>query len=370
MKEKGEPILQNLLFFIGGLALIFLAHTGIEETSPTTSLALEVAGFALAGYAPIRLLMSLRRFFSEGWRKRIVEHAFRGRVKVVSPKANLPILIAACAHCITPPLGEELDLRKFQRLRAYCEFVQTADGEDYPPLLIVTGRSQGYARMLAQTLGMVEGPLDLPFVIENGTALYFPVSRRTIPLVSGEQRRVIEKARGVLIAALPNNEFEPKTYMITINPLPHQLPIGNLTQDVVRILTKARLLSSLNVASFISAIDITPRDVDKLSGLKAAVREYHKLRMDKWETDEQETEQSAEAVVGLALKQTVGIAAGSADLCLLQGVGRVYCSAYDVDPAIINYVVGNCDGRENVMEQEHIDAVIAVIERECGLRIV
>jgi hypothetical protein len=368
MKEKGEPILQNLLFFIGGLALIFLAHTGIEEASPTTSLALEVAGFALAGYAPIRLLMSLRRFFSEGWRKRIVEHAFRGRVKVVSPKVNLPILIVAGAHCVTPPFDEELDLRKFQRLRAYCEFIQTEDGEDYPPLLIVTGRSQGYARMLSQSLGMVEGPLDLPFVIENGTALYFPVSRRTVPLVNEEQRRVIEKARGILVRELPNNEFEPKTYMITISPLPYQQTIRELEHNVVRILTRAKLVNSLSVTAFVASLDITPKDINKLSGFKAAIQEYYNLRMDRWEPVDQGPGMAA--IVEPALKKTVGIAAGLADLCVLKEVGTAYCSAYNVDPSIIGFVTGNCEGKANVIGQEHIDAVLTVIERECGLRIV
>jgi len=177
MREKGEPILQNLLFFVSGLALIFLAHTGIEEASPTTSLALEVAGFALAGYAPIRLLISLKSFFSEGWRRRIVDQAFRGEVRIVSPKEKLPLLIVTDAEgCITPPHRTDIDMRKLQRLRAYCDFVKSEDGRDFPPLLIYTGRPQGYVEMLAQALGMVDKPPDLPFVIENGAALYFPVS--------------------------------------------------------------------------------------------------------------------------------------------------------------------------------------------------
>jgi hypothetical protein len=368
MQERSDSILQYLLLLVSGLALIFLAHTGVETASPTTARVLEVIGFALAGYAPIRLIMSLKALFSKGWQRRIVDRAFRSEVKIISHRENLPLLIVTGAHCVTPPFGGGIDLRKFQRLRAYCEFIQSEDGQKFPPLLVVTGRSQGYAHMLAQALGMVDGPLDLPFIIENGAALYFPVSKRTLPLVDDEQRKVIEKARRILVPELPNNEFEPKTHMITINPLPYQQTSEDLRQDVVRILTKARILKFLTIASFVSAIDITPKGINKLSGLKAAIQEYYNLRMERWESEEQGPDMNA--IVEPALKKTVGIAVGSADLCVLREVGRAYCSAYHVDPEIISFVTQHCGDRENVIDLEHIDAVIAVIERECGLRII
>lgn len=372
--ERGDSILQNLLFFVSGLALIFLAHTGIETASPTTSLALEVIGFALAGYAPIRLIMSLRTFFSEGWRRRVVDHAFRGEVRIVSHKKVLPLLIVAGAQgCVTPPFGAEIDLRKFQRLRAYCEFVQSKAGQEFPPLLIYTGRSQGYAEMLAQALGMVDGLLDLPLVIENGAALYLPVSKKMRPLVNKEQREVVEKARGILVLEMPENEFEPKMYMITINPVPYQQTIEDLQRDVVKILTEAQILESLTVAATVSAVDITPSGVNKLSGLERAVEEYLDsdkcTKMGGWGKLGGQQPYSDDSVLNLALQATVGIANSSSDLCVLQGVGKAYCSAYYVAPAVSNFVV-NRDGAGNVINQEHIDSVIAVIEKECRLRII
>jgi len=82
-----------------------------------------------------------------------------------------------------------------------------------------TGRSQGYVELLAQSLGIVDrGNIDLPFVIENGSAIYYPVSKKTRRLISNDQMKLIQEIYIVLTDNLIENEFEPKVYMITINP--------------------------------------------------------------------------------------------------------------------------------------------------------
>jgi len=356
MRQRGSFVLQNLLIFVSGLALIFLAYTGIETASPTTSRVLEVMGFALAGYAPIRLIMSLKTFFSEGWRKRLVDRAFRKGVRVISSPEILPLLIVSDAEgCITPPHRTEVDLRRFQRLRAYCEFVKSDEGQEFPPLLIYTGRPQAYVEMLAQTLGMIDNsPLDLPFVIENGAALYFPVSKRIAPLITDQQRRLVEKTRSLLMEQMPQNEFEPKTYMVTINAIPGKQTIDELQQETNRILKNTDFLDSLTITSCASAVDISPKEINKLSGLKAAVKVYHDLRPDK-------RSRGMDAIVG--------IADSTSDLCVLKETGKAYCSTYDVDPGVSKYVKLRF-GSEHIINLKDIDFVVTVIERECGLRII
>lgn len=355
MTAKGDTITKHLLLFVSGLALIFLAHTQIETASPMTSRVLEALGFALAGYAPIRLVMSITTLLGEGWRARLMDRAFRSGVRIVSPKKVLPLLIVADAEgCITPPHRTEVDLRKFQRLRAYCEFVKSEAGQEFPPLLIYTGRPQGYVEMLAQVLGVVDSPLDLPFVIENGAALYFPVSRKTVPITNDEQRRLSEKIRNLLIEKMPQNEFEPKIYMTTINALPDQQTIDKLRQEVIRILKDTDVLDSLVINSTASAVDITPKNINKLVGLKEAIKEYHNLRPD---------------TRGRDLDAVVGIADSTSDLCVLEEVGRAYCSAHDVAPEVRKFVEQRF-GTDHVIDRKHIDFVIAVIEKECGLHII
>jgi hydroxymethylpyrimidine pyrophosphatase-like HAD family hydrolase len=373
MRQEGSSVLQNLLIFVGGLALIFLAHTAIETASPTASRFLEVLGFALAGYAPIRLILSFGTLFRGSWRRKIIDDTFRKEVRVVSSPRTLPLLIVSDAEgCITPPHRTEVDLRKFQRLRAYCEFVKSDAGQGFPPLLIYTGRPQAYVEMLAQALGMIDNnPLDLPFVIENGAALYFPVSKRIAPLITNQQRRLVEKTRSLLMEQMPQNEFEPKTYMVTINAIPGKQTINELRQETIRILRNTDFLDSLTSTSCASAVDISPKEINKLSGLKKAIEEYYKIRPDRWERLRKQEPDSDEDIVKLALDNTVGLADSTSDLCVLKEVSTAYCSAHDVDSEVRMFIEGRKRfGRDHVIDQKHIDFVIAAIEKECGLRII
>src|SRR5688500_10596975 len=100
-----------------------------------------------------------------------IDNSFCSAVRIVSVKSGLPLLIASDIEgCITPPDRTEIDLLKFHRLRAYCEFVKA--NPEFPQIIALTGRSQGYVELLAQSLGMLNSPFDIPFVIENGAALY------------------------------------------------------------------------------------------------------------------------------------------------------------------------------------------------------
>jgi len=354
-KKDGTTIVKGLLFLTSGLALIFLAHTGIETASPMTSRALEALGFALAGYAPIRLIISIGALFSEGWRERLMDRAFHSGVKIISPKEKLPLLFVADAEgCITPPYRTEVDLRKFQRLRGYCEFVKSEAGRQFPPLIVYTGRPQGYVEMLAQSLGMIDSIFDLPFVIENGAALYFPASKRTRLLITDEQQKLIQKTYSQLTEKMDKNEFEPKTHMVTINPIPSQQTIDDLQQEVIVILEEIGILDLLTVNSTASAVDITPKNINKLSGLEKALEEYHELRPDR-------REQGFDSIIG--------IGDSTSDLCVLQKVGTAYCSAHNVDPVVSKFVEKHF-GTDHVINRQHIDFVIAVIERECGLHLI
>ena len=171
--DKENSLSIDLLILVSGLALILLANTSIATPSTMASKALETIGLAMAGYAPIKMLLYIGGRFSERRTKKSIDRLFRSAVKIVSTKSELPIIIASDVEgCITPPYRTEVDLRKFQRLRTYCEFVKT--NPEFPQIIIFTGRSQGYVELLAQSLGMLNSPFDIPFVIENGAALYRP----------------------------------------------------------------------------------------------------------------------------------------------------------------------------------------------------
>lgn len=355
MDRNYDTILKGLLSLTSGLALIFLGHTEIRTTSPMTARALEALGFAIAGYAPIQLIMSIGRQLSDGWRAMLIDHLFRSRVRVVFPKKKLPLLIVADVEgCITPPHRTEVDLRKLQRLRGYCEFTKSEAGREFPPLIIYTGRSQGYVEMLAQSLGMIDSAFDLPFVIENGAALYYPHAKKTIPLVTDEQRKLIQEIRNRLAKKMPQNEFEPKIYMVTINPIQERETIDELRQKVIVTLKVAGKLDSVTINSTASAVDITPKGINKLSGVEEALKAYQNLRPDR-------RDQGFDFITG--------IGDSTSDLCVLEKVGTAYCSSHDVDPEVRKFVEEHF-GADHVINRKHIDFVIAVIEKVCGVRLI
>jgi HAD superfamily hydrolase (TIGR01484 family) len=281
-------------------------------------------------------------------------------------KENLPKLFAMDIEgCITPSGRSTIDLIRLQRLRAYCDYA--TNDHRFPPIIFYTGRSQGYVELLAQELGIVNDPRDLPSVIESGTALYYPNSKKTVLLGTSEQllkyRRLINEVAEILHEELPKNEFEPKCYMITINPEPNQ-NVEDLLTKVDRILRQNKYETDLSASTVIgedvkgrfrvtssaSAVDITPENHTKLSALWEAVKEAAKKN-----------------ILQQELEGTVAIGDHSNDVEVLRVAGKAYCPE-DAHGDVLRLVRSRDEN--NVISQKDIDFVITVIERECGLRIV
>lgn len=355
MSNNESRFTTHLLILVCGLALIFLAHTSfMENVQPTISKTLEAIGFGLAGYAPIEIIMSIPIRLKEYSTKRNVDKLFRSTVKIISLKKVLPPFFAIDVEgCLTPPQRSEIELRKFQRLRAYCEFVRENHERQYPPIVIYSGRSQGYVELLAQTLGMINPSFELPFVIENGAALYYPASRKTLPMLTKEQRSSIEATYNLLSQNLPENEFEPKSYMITINAIPTRQTIDELREKVTLVLQANNLLKLFTITAAASAVDINIKDYNKLSGLIKVLDEYRNLRPE---------------AKSCSLKDIVALAHSTSDLAVIENVGKAFCPTYDVHPEV-RLVVENRFGSDNVIDEKHIEFVIQVIERTCGLRL-
>jgi HAD superfamily hydrolase (TIGR01484 family) len=354
MTEDNQDIKTYLLIFVTGLALIFLSKTNIEITSPYISRTFEVLGFSLVGYAPIRVIMNLKDIIENRRASKSIENVFRWKAKEVESKKDLPIFIAADIEgCITPPHRAQIDLRKFQRLRGYCEFVKSSTSRKYPPIVIFTGRSQGYVELLAQSLGMMDSYLELPFVIENGSALYYPASKQTKRLLDLGQMKLIRDIHSLLLDKLPNNEFEPKVFMVTINAIPGET-IDQLRQKVWTILKNENLFDILRVDSTASAVDITAKGIDKISGLKKVLEIYHGLRPENSDK---------------GLEHIVAVGDSTSDLCVLKEVGKAYCPAKDAHPEVTKYITEKF-GDEYIIDKSHIDFVMNVIERETGIKII
>ena len=69
------------------------------------------------------------------------------------------------------------------------------------------------------------------------------------------------------------------------------------------------------------------------------------------------------------IKAVVGIGDSTSDRCVIEKVGTAYCPAQDVDLEVRSFV-GRHFGEDHVIDRKHIDFVIAVIEKECGLSLI
>jgi hydroxymethylpyrimidine pyrophosphatase-like HAD family hydrolase len=242
------------------------------------------------------------------------------RISVVpdenSLMAEIPELIVSDIDgCITPPFRTEINPYKLARLRAYCRFA--AKHPEYPSLCFYTGRSQGYAEFLAQVLGMTKAGNEIPFIIENGAALYYPVKKETVLYINSDQIQSIGKARLCLEAKLYDNEFEIKTFMVTINPKTGE-KIAELHERVVLVLNENSLMDEVVVTQTASFIDISPKGISKFEAVKKAVDQF--VRGDS--IDEK-------------LRKVVALGDQQADRDVLTSVGKAFCPA-DADQALKN----------------------------------
>ncbi len=283
--------------------------------------------------------------------RRTVDGAFEGAIarplKPVS-EVSVPRFIAVDIEgCITPADRAEVDLRKFQRLRSYSALVKR--DPTYPQLVIFTGRSQGYVELLAQSLGMIHTNLGLPFVIENGSALYFPLDKRTEVLVNSKHLDKVGEMRNLMREEFGHLKFEPKSYMITVNP-PYAQESADLHQDIAGLARDRGLLQDLRISHTASAVDVTGAGVSKLTGLMAVSRLH-------------DSSKKGDLAGVVAMGDT------QSDIEIFMEVGKGYCPAENVADELVRVVMTRWDS-DHVVAGRHIDFVIKTIEKVCYVELV
>ena len=346
--DRDYHLTRNLLILAFGFVFILLSQVDPISQSRIGAGVLAAIGIAMVGYAPIQLFVYFQYLVGDKRRERAIDDAMRASVRRQVDKTELPTFFAIdISGLITPSNREEIDLRRLQRLKAYCSFVKTHP--QFPPIVLFTGRSQGYVELLVQSLGMLNMPLDLPHIIENGSAFYRATAKRVLPLLSTEQIHLVQRTRRLLSDAFPHNEMEPKAYMITLNTIEGET-IGDLREKVAAILTEQNLREDLHLSSSATGVDLTPRGITKQVALNR-VLEYCSSEV---------KQRGLQAVV--ALGDTLS------DLDVLRSVGRAYCPAENVDLEVRTFVQTNF-GADNIIPGKDIDIVIKAIEKECGLKI-
>lgn len=310
----------------------------------------ERLGFILIGGVLFRVSATAYDWHLERKRKTQVDAVLSSQVRQEKRHKDLrlPTLIAADIEgCITPAYRGSLDLVRLQRVEAYCRF--RLRNPQYPPLVFFSGRSQGYVELLSQALGLVDQVPEVPSVIENGSALYYPRSKTSKRLITNDELSQVKRAEAILRANLPSNEFEPKAFTITINPTQAE-NIEHLRDKIIKLLDVAGLRAQLSITSSASAVDIAATSATKLSGVTSVV------------------ELLPDSSRSRGLAGVAAIGDHQSDLEVLENVGMPYCPAGEVNDQVLRMVKGKAP--DNVISQIPPDTLLKMIESSCKLTII
>jgi hydroxymethylpyrimidine pyrophosphatase-like HAD family hydrolase len=152
---------------------------------------------------------------------------------------------------------------------------------------------------------------------------------------------------------LADNQFEPKSYMVTVNHVPphqttHQL--GAIIEDVLRDPAIPR--KKLRVDITASSVDVSLECISKYSGLILMLQKYMGF---------------ADEIIPEKLKDIAAIGDQEPDWSVLEHVGRPYCPK-ETDSQLGRLIAEKNPGKW--LNKPHIEAVVEMIENECGIKIV
>lgn len=181
--------------------------------------------------------------------------------------------------CITPAKRTPVNIWGMGLIQEYCAEVnkrhEDKSKEPIPPIILVTGRSTGYVESIIQNINALGPAFKFPSIIENG-ALFWDHNKRKVchyhAIVDIKRKEIsdVDKFVKELITTgecKGNAIKEPgKEICISLNPI--QLSIEDLYEIIVEIFKKKGLDEAVNITHSSSAVDITPKGINKLSGLR------------------------------------------------------------------------------------------------------
>lgn len=317
-------------------------------------------------------------------------------IAINKPDKKITCICGSVDGCITPADRGNVDILKILKLKTYLSCLinngNYGGEENKKPIIIIsTGRSQGYVELLCQVLGLSSGLVcdtvykDISFVIENGAALYNPVTKTTKCILNTKEKMIIEYVRYLMHESFKDNVFEPKSFMVTINPVGLQ-KIDDLKDEVNNVLegkgrdesVVAKIMQSvisnnskhgfIMVLSEIQNGRIRLKDFVRVENSNTSVDISIKGRS-KSKAFFDVMDKLNERHKYYKKESTVYIAESSSDMEIIGGgVGAAYCS--EEAPYEIRQMIAEKFGKESVKKEKDIDLFIDILEKYSGVKIV
>lgn len=176
----------------------------------------------------------------------------------------IKLIVCDIEGCLTPGKGKPLNLDALAAIRQYNR--ESKKQKQVPPITLCTGRSLPYVEAMMQA---IEG--YIPAICENGAGLYDPVDGdyQLHPLITPQTKKQMTGAKSIIYEDIINN-FKAKIewgkdFVISINPPPTMVieAFFEIVQDTLK-----RHDIDMYITHSASAIDITPKGINKFSGLQ------------------------------------------------------------------------------------------------------
>lgn len=200
--------------------------------------------------------------------KKINDKIYGGRI--------IELVCSDLEGCLTPAKRTKANLTGLGKIQEYCSLVPRYK---LPPINLVTGRSAPYVEAVIQTIGAIGDEFYIPSVIENG-AIFYDHNKRDIcgynPIVNKNKRNLslVREFVDALKEEYKNNirEEPGKEICISLNPI--ELSIIDLYEIVRERFDDMGFDEIVDIKYSSSAVDITPRNVNKRSGLLYILSAY------------------------------------------------------------------------------------------------
>ncbi len=200
---------------------------------------------------------------------------------------------------------------KLKQIAFFQEYGRKVYNQEVPPLVFCTGRGAEYVQPLAQLLGIMSEN-ELPSVVENGSYLYYPLTRRLTPHpgIIGKEKLIFEiknfLVREVVFSG--RSSLVPgKEGSVSLMPTKDKSNTAALASFVKEVMPED-LLRQFFISYSTTAVDVTLEGVSKGSVLS-------------FYSD----------VTGIAVEEILMVGDANNDLPILKIAGTVACPSNATD---------------------------------------
>jgi len=256
-----------------------------------------------------------------------------------------PLLLIIDTEGVSTP-KDRSNIEDFKDILIIREYLKEIKNISEMKVIFNSCRNQGYIEMLCQMLNIASDDyFNIPHIIENGSALYDSANKDTITLLTNEEDLKLRKLELELREIFKYNIFEPKNFMITLNPNKNETTF-DLAQKINKYINQKNY-DYFEINSSFTAVDIIIKNKNKSTALSKIIKDYFSNQN--------------------IINNIIIISSHDSDLELIKyhKIKKIYISN-DTTRVITELINGGYTNIEKIKGEE-LTVLKKVLEIECGL---